>query len=183
MICGFISILFLAVYCKTNIPNPASGCVNCKQGSFHAHASKPGKFYQCQHGKLTLMTCPGGLVFNTTSKVCDRNAAVCKEGSTKPHATDSRKYMQCVNGRYITRPCSPGLHYDPVTLTCNYPKTTTASGGSACVDGTYHPHPTDCTQYFQCVHSRKLPMTCAPGLHFNAAANACDWPANANCNP
>ena len=183
MLCGFIFFFLLAVYCKTNIPDPASGCVNCKKGSFQAHDLKPGKFYQCENGRLTLMTCPGGLAFNTTSNVCDRNATLCKEGSTKPDATDSNKYMQCVNGKFIPKSCPAGLRYDSVALTCDWLNIRAGSGGSACVDGTYHPHPTNCSQYFQCVHSRKLPMTCAPGLHFNAAANVCDWPANANCNP
>jgi len=41
--------------------------------------------------------------------------------------------------------------------------------------------PADCGKYYHCAGGRFWHKSCAPGLHFNAEAQNCDWPANANC--
>lgn len=38
--------------------------------------------------------------------------------------------------------------------------------------------PSDCTKYHLCVHGAVITQTCQPGLVFNEAIGACDWPAH-----
>jgi len=51
----------------------------------------------------------------------------------------------------------------------------------ACPDGIYQV-PCDCGSFYHCTHGNALePMACPAGLHFNEAAQYCDWPENVTC--
>lgn len=50
-------------------------------------------------------------------------------------------------------------------------------------NGSYGPHPSDCTKYIQCLHGFYGERECSPGLHWNKEKGACDWPQKANCVP
>lgn len=48
-------------------------------------------------------------------------------------------------------------------------------------EGSYKPHPDDCSKYLQCLHGKYGERSCSPGTHWNAAEVACDWPQKAAC--
>ncbi len=45
------------------------------------------------------------------------------------------------------------------------------------------PYPPDCTKFSNCWKGRATVQSCAPGTHFNARTNQCDFPAKAACKP
>ena len=44
-----------------------------------------------------------------------------------------------------------------------------------------HPHPTDCTAFYECASWGGSEMHCAPGLEFNPEILGCDWASHAGC--
>ncbi|XP_050082117.1 probable chitinase 10 [Anopheles aquasalis] len=55
------------------------------------------------------------------------------------------------------------------------------SDAESCEGNQYKAHPTNCNSYYRCVLSEFKQQFCAGGLHWNAAAKLCDWPASAKC--
>lgn len=50
-----------------------------------------------------------------------------------------------------------------------------------CEGQDYVPFPGNCQDYLLCLHGSMQAGSCSSGLHWNAQANICDWPENANC--
>ncbi len=48
-------------------------------------------------------------------------------------------------------------------------------------NGSYGPHPDDCSKYLQCLHGTYGERSCSPGTHWNVEEGACDWPQKAKC--
>ena len=49
-------------------------------------------------------------------------------------------------------------------------------------DGTFLPHPTDCSKYFECDHNIAWPFQCANETWFDTTINSCNWPDQVECN-
>lgn len=45
----------------------------------------------------------------------------------------------------------------------------------------YHPHESDCNQYYQCSRYLLVPMVCPEGLHFDRNAHICGRPHEVTC--
>lgn len=45
----------------------------------------------------------------------------------------------------------------------------------------YHPHESDCNQYYQCSRYLLVPMACPEGLHFDRNAHICGRPREVTC--
>ncbi|XP_026329984.1 probable chitinase 10 isoform X2 [Hyposmocoma kahamanoa] len=54
--------------------------------------------------------------------------------------------------------------------------------GTPCRAGEHRAAPGDCSGYLQCEGGQWRKHRCAPGLHWSATSNRCDWPNFANCN-
>ena len=50
-----------------------------------------------------------------------------------------------------------------------------------CNTGEYAPDSKDCGSYFRCVLGELRREQCAPGLHWDARRDICDWPSTAKC--
>lgn len=53
--------------------------------------------------------------------------------------------------------------------------------GTSCNAGDYRAAPGDCEGYLQCEGGQWRKQRCAPGLHWAAAVQRCDWPSFAKC--
>lgn len=53
--------------------------------------------------------------------------------------------------------------------------------GGACMAGEYSAAAGDCEAYLQCEGGQWRKHRCAPGLHWAATVNRCDWPSFAKC--
>ncbi|XP_078489323.1 chondroitin proteoglycan 1-like [Ciona intestinalis] len=156
----------------------------------------------CSNGKLSILSCQDGLVFNPTISVCDypHNVPQCggsvvppvtepptlaptttNEGSGFPPAAES-KYLWV---RCITLHC--------ITETTTIPPTTSHEGSGnpptptpvTCTDKNGQPitgppfaNSADCSHYYQCSNGNLYSMACPAGLVFNPIYEYCDWPAN-----
>ncbi|CAG9770094.1 unnamed protein product [Ceutorhynchus assimilis] len=121
------------------------------------------KYWQCDNGVATELTCPKGLEFNPERKVCDwpEDAKCTKQGWCDED-------LRCPSP---TKPTSPS--------------TTTRNPNAP-------PCPCDCTElvlipskncgkYWQCDNEDATEKNCPKGLEFNPDRKVCDWPANASC--
>ncbi|XP_023944029.2 probable chitinase 10 [Bicyclus anynana] len=67
------------------------------------------------------------------------------------------------------------------TTTTEPPQMDNDVEGAACIAGEYGAAPGDCESYLQCEAGHWRKHRCAPGLHWSAKANRCDWPSFAKC--
>lgn len=51
----------------------------------------------------------------------------------------------------------------------------------SCENGSYSPHPTDCTKYLMCSNGQEIVGSCNTGLHWSPKGKYCDYPATAGC--
>ncbi|XP_070530895.1 probable chitinase 10 isoform X1 [Cardiocondyla obscurior] len=50
-----------------------------------------------------------------------------------------------------------------------------------CISGEYYSDPANCGNYYRCVRGELKREQCAPGLHWDANRQLCDWPSAAKC--
>ncbi|XP_012524289.2 probable chitinase 10 [Monomorium pharaonis] len=50
-----------------------------------------------------------------------------------------------------------------------------------CTSGEYYRDPANCENYYRCVRGELKREQCAPGLHWDAKRQLCDWPSAAKC--
>ncbi|XP_065087982.1 peritrophin-1-like [Ochlerotatus camptorhynchus] len=123
------------------------------------------KFYICtQHGAVE-QSCPSGLHWNQNANVCDwPQAAGCTAGTINPLTTTTE-----------LPPAISTTSAAPSTPVGKCPEVYDPN------DEVFLPH-ADCTKYYLCTwNGRPEEQSCPPGLHWNASANQCDWPALAGC--
>ncbi|KAJ0170146.1 hypothetical protein K1T71_014074 [Dendrolimus kikuchii] len=138
------------------------------------HENDCEKFYQCVHGNLVERLCAPGTHFNAALQVCDwpQNAG-------------------CETGGGCTG-CPGGGDGDNGGGDGGNGGGDSGSGGgnpellpNGCPsDFDVHqllPHESNCSRFYQCVFGETVERECAPGTHFNAVMQICDWPANAGC--
>lgn len=132
------------------------------------------KFYICTQQGAVEQSCPSGLHWNQNVDVCDwPQVAGCTAGTGNPLTTTTELPLTVV----------------PTTTTSEAALETNSAPDGKCPEvydpnnEVFLPH-ADCTKYYQCtLNGRPVEMSCPPGLHWNANANWCDWPAQAGCRP
>jgi len=50
-----------------------------------------------------------------------------------------------------------------------------------CTSGEYYSDPENCGNYYRCDRGELKREQCAPGLHWDATRQLCDWPSAAKC--
>lgn len=125
------------------------------------------------------------------------NLGSCENGAYRANIDDCESYFICVNKKWIRQDCGYGLQFDQTALECNIAskvrciqasrylkfigKLSRAQLDDPCEGRDYVPYPGSCQDYLLCLHGTMQAGSCSSGLHWNAQANVCDWPENANC--
>ncbi|XP_075149513.1 chitinase 10 [Haematobia irritans] len=123
------------------------------------------------------------------------HSSKCNEGEYYTHRNCGQYYI-CINGVLVPNSCGGNLHWDGIRKICDWPENvkcvttkrylrivqSKSSPEDPCNGEERVPYPGDCSKYLFCLWNRLQAADCAPGLHFNAVAGMCDWPATAQCN-
>lgn len=135
----------------------------------------------------------------TTPMPYDRpvSSESCANGAYKANVNDCESYFICVNHIWVRQDCGYGFQFDQTALECNVAskvrcvkpsrylkfigKISRIQLDDPCEGRDYVPYPGSCQDYLLCLHGTLQAGSCASGLHWNAEANICDWPENANC--
>jgi len=155
------------------------------------------RFFTCIDQRPTPGVCPSGQWFNPEPRRCDNltNGQCAPSDQFEcppdgihffPHEKYCHKFIMCYAGVPILSSCAEGLYFDRELLKCNFPEY------AECIHEVCPPtnDPTnitfigsrvDCEKYFICYSGRPFEVRCAPGVHWNAADEQCDFPENANC--
>lgn len=119
----------------------------------------------------------------------------CESGDYSKHE-ECDYFNICVNNQKLPFQCGPGQQWNDEKKNCdwaqnvncisrreytNFLRLTKSSETNPCTNNELTPHSTDCNVYLMCDNGKPLNRNCAPGLHFNAKENVCDWPKHANC--
>lgn len=138
------------------------------------HETDCSRYYSCSNGRLIEMPCPGGLLFDFESQICDWPSMVtCNPGTTTqaPTTTTSTQAPTTTTTTdaptTITATDAPTTTVDPTTTT----ETSIEFLPNGCpADFSIHlllPHETNCAKFYSCSNGRKILMPCAPGTLFS----------------
>ncbi|XP_018313223.1 probable chitinase 3 [Mycetomoellerius zeteki] len=92
------------------------------------------------------------------------------EDVTKPTASSSTTLVS-------TTSCAPTTQSSLSTTG----KPIAGTSEANCTSGEYYSDPTNCGNYYRCVRGELKREQCAPGLHWDANRQLCDWPSTAKC--
>jgi len=116
----------------------------------------------------------------------------CVEDGFYVDANQCDKYYECRRGQYTEKLCPDGLVFNdilgPRVEQCGYPFSVECPEnkqmqppqprGVECPrqNGRFeHEDPTNCEEYYECVHGVSTLLKCHDGLHFDEFIGACDW--------
>uniref|UniRef100_A0AAG5DH83 Chitin-binding type-2 domain-containing protein n=1 Tax=Anopheles atroparvus TaxID=41427 RepID=A0AAG5DH83_ANOAO len=157
-------------------------------------------FLSCNNGVSTVMSCPGGTIFNPQTGNCaegDPETCLVTEGlcdlqpdeTVLEHPHLCGMFIICRGGDAFVNPCPPGeiLRVDaqfcvpgnPVTCE-RLPLDRMCEGRDG---GLFLPHPTDCGQFVSCVQGQTVENRCPPGNIFNAPTQTCIPGNEQTCTP
>lgn len=107
---------------------------------------------------------------------------------------DCASFYKCSNGYRSLHNCPSNLLFNPSISVCDWPinvqcgkslEDTKEKEKEPCKDesgglitGGPYKQEDDCSVYYMCSSGYKTTQYCVPGLVFNQAISACDWPAN-----
>lgn len=117
------------------------------------------------------------------------------ELSLEPHPYDCSSFVQCSYGVMEVRNCPSNWWFDmklrlcvePHLAQCLVTSTTTVAPPvttpSICPPGllSVEPHPTDCTQYYNCVYGWSTPKSCPTDQLFDGKSRTCKEANQAQC--
>lgn len=131
-----------------------------------------------------------GLVSAQLGELDDRCPLVNTSPPTQlPHESDCGLFYICETGRRIVLSCPPGQHWRADKDWCDWPDVAGCNLGGGTDDRcpadnsgppVHLPHE-DCSKFYKCDWGIPVEMDCPDGQHWNAAADYCDHPENANC--
>lgn len=159
---------------------------SCIPGEYHEARDDCESYLQCVGGRWQKNRCANGLHWNKNGNRCDW-PSFAKCAVKKPSAEISSTTTAAPST--TQRPPTTTTTKKPMTTTTRKPTTTTraptTSSGSLelkpCNGHTYKPAPNNCNAYLHCDGSIWIMQNCAPGLHWSASDNHCDWPKYAKC--
>jgi len=111
-----------------------------------------------------------------------------------PVEEDCTSFYKCSNGYRTLHNCPSNLLFNPAISVCDWPENVQCGNteetkqevekeackdenGNGITGGPYKVE-SDCTVFYMCSAGYKTTQNCVPGLVFNQASSACDWPAN-----
>lgn len=162
------------------------------------------KYYLCFNGQQIPFECTDGLHWSIEEDNClpkaDANCEFedgeeddyeeCPESGIKSisHPSSCEKYILCVGGNPFERQCGPGLHFSRDLRNC------VAAEDAGCKERpmscpeeddlgnlVFLPNKEDCSMYYVCFGGEAMPLSCAKGLHWSVAEEACLDKADAEC--
>ncbi|KAG4068886.1 hypothetical protein HA402_005034 [Bradysia odoriphaga] len=155
------------------------------------------QFFICTDGHPQPNTCPTGQWFNQIELTCDSSENDKCNPSDEfkcpaqgifffPHEKYCDKYIMCYAGFPILSHCADGLYFDRESLKCDKPEVAECKMEKCPInDGPFEliflPSDVDCEKYYICYKGDPMEQYCAPGIHWNAVTNQCDFAENVNC--
>ncbi|GFS17185.1 chitinase-3-like protein 1 [Elysia marginata] len=121
----------------------------------------------------------------------DSNFCQGKSDGLHANPNDCSKYYTCHVGITYEHTCGTLVFNSaPSILSCDFPHNVDCLPGG--VRGTnpghchgksdgLHPHPTDCSKYYNCHNGNGVATACPPGTLFNIDRQYCDWENNVAC--
>ena len=188
-----IIICFLIFLSKVIVSEEAIGCPQ-RNGIF-ANPNDCISFILCNNFVAELKSCPNGLHFNPSLKVCDfpeqsgceaHNKIItnfnCPEGTRLYQDPENcHSFYMCSEGRSHHFECPAGLIFYPQRNRCDYPET----NGFLCFDSlNKFPNTSDCKMYLDCsqpIEGYACPRLCPQTLHFNRYLEECVTPEKSLC--
>ncbi|KAJ6645710.1 Peritrophin-1 [Pseudolycoriella hygida] len=155
------------------------------------------QYFVCVGGNPQPNTCPKGHWFNPEESRCDSSVnEKCNPAEEfkcpptgivfLPHDEYCDKYFMCFAGFPVLTSCADGLYFDRESLKCDYPEVAECML-EKCPLSTepfeivFLPSNVDCEKYYICYNGKAIEQYCAPGIHWNAVTNQCDFVENARC--
>lgn len=148
-------------------PSEIQECLNLTPGLYQNKTSNCTKYFYCNNGSGTSLSCPDGLLFNgykcvTSDEYTCLNSDDCidePDGYRQDQNTACRSYYFCSNGNKITYVCRDGLLFNGTNCVSqdNYECPFTPSKDCVGKPDGYHPEKvSDCKKYFYCFKGEKL---------------------------
>uniref|UniRef100_A0A182QSC0 Chitin-binding type-2 domain-containing protein n=1 Tax=Anopheles farauti TaxID=69004 RepID=A0A182QSC0_9DIPT len=164
------------------------------------HPTSCDLYLSCSNGQSTVMSCPGGTIFNPQTGSCatgDRETCLVTEGlcllqpdgTILEHPHLCGMFIICSGGNAQVNPCPPGeiLRLDAQFCTPGNPDTcerfpieTMCEGRDG---GLFLPHPTDCSMFVLCLQGGASELPCPPGNIFAAPSQSCIPGVAETCTP
>lgn len=192
------ALLFASVL--INVVHGNQPCLGAPQDRprFAASPESCDAYIICTNGQtIRGERCPAGFLFDAVNEMCSSSSCTdCSPFGIQnlPYPNSCTQYIQCSMGSRTFTSCPAGFHFDRTIGFCNHadlvvcddPTITTTVPPvtdlpNCFTDGTLHPHPTECSQFFICVNNSLWEQECAPGLHWNRSQEKCDTPEAAQC--
>nr|XP_002127942.1 calcium-activated chloride channel regulator 4-like isoform X1 [Ciona intestinalis] len=132
---------------------------------------KPGDclhFYQCSNGKLVVLECQSGTVFNPNLSVCDFPEHVPECSNVVFPSSTVSQTPQPGQTTTATENVAP---LQPSSASCKDSK------GQSLTEIAFA-DPDDCSLFYHCSNGILYTMSCPSGLVFNPTMGYCDWPYN-----
>lgn len=135
--------------------------------------------------------------FSTTVRPKPSSGA-CENGEFYPDLNNCEGFAVCVNNVLVPNDCGHGYHWNQDKSECDLAKNVRCISfaryyafaeksdlqlDDPCEGDTRVPYPGRCDEFLQCLHGNLQAADCPPELHWNNAAQICDWPAGAKCDP
>jgi len=100
----------------------------CVDGDLLPHEESCELFYRCSEGSLNELSCPNGLHFSATNRICDwpqhANCAVkmetCVEGDLIAHEESCELFHVCSGGNLNLFSCPAGLLFNRTLKACDF---------------------------------------------------------------
>ncbi|RNA18637.1 peritrophic membrane [Brachionus plicatilis] len=176
---------------------------------FTAVAGDCSKFNRCNNGYLTQSSCPSGLLFDKTLKICNYpdqvtdcdSTSTGDSGSNKGECTsaedltqvpeDCKQFYRCANGARSTQSCPSGTLFDNSLKVCNWADKVSCSSGSSSsgdsASGTCSSSddltqvPGKCGSFYRCANGVRFEQACPGGTNFDSNLKVCNWPDQVSC--
>ncbi|XP_044578718.1 mucin-5AC-like isoform X1 [Cotesia glomerata] len=146
----------------STLPTPLPKCTSSVSGILYPHESDCSLFYNCDHGKLVLLSCAQGLYFDEPRQVC-----------VWPHETNCQKSTSLNPSTTIS-----SISTIKITTSTNISDLCPADNSN---NGALYPHECVCSKFYLCTNGQLVLNQCPAGLNFDSKLNICDWPENVQC--
>ncbi|KAK9881823.1 hypothetical protein WA026_017335 [Henosepilachna vigintioctopunctata] len=176
----------------------------CETGQYLPDPVNCNSYYRCILGELKRQYCAGGLHWNRERGICDwPSNAKCREEATKRPPTTTIlpvtektttmswwkpsestqnwwETSQTTHSWWQTSQSWWEVHSTTRKPVINTETSSLQIADSSCSNGKYYPHE-KCNNFYVCDNDQLVVQSCAPGLHWNAERQMCDWPFKVKC--
>nr|XP_022315649.1 acidic mammalian chitinase-like isoform X2 [Crassostrea virginica] len=170
-----------------------SVCAQASNGFVFPNANECTSFYQCVHGKAVKISCQPGLYFNVKTSNCDwpsnvdcslivtTHAPVTSATTTSSPKTTAPATLAPTTLAPTTLAPTTIAHTSTTPTKSPTTPTPTGSGFCSTASNGLHPHPHNCSLYYNCWGGIGDPLPCPAGQYFSTKYNGCDYASNVEC--